>query len=107
MELAISAQDTDVDMQQIDTTSDLLDAVPVFAPALALLSYDYPVHRISPRTRPAQPLAQPVQLLIFRDIENNVRLIKLNTVTERLAELLKAGTLTCGQAQGQVGENRK
>lgn len=102
MELAISAQDADVDMQQIDTTSDLLDATPVFVPALALLSYDYPVHRISPRTRPAQPLAQPAHLLIFRDIEDNVRFIELNRVTARLVDILKARTLTCRQALEQV-----
>lgn len=102
VELAISAQDTDVNMQQVDTTGDLLDAAAVFAPALALLSYDYLVHRISPRSRPAQPLVQPVHLLVFRDIDDNVRFIELNPVTARLVDMLKAGTMTCRQALEQV-----
>lgn len=102
MELAISAKDAAVDMQQADTGRDLLDAEPVFVPALALLNYDYPVHRISPRSRPRQPLAQPIHLLMFRDSEDNVRFIELNPVTAELLNLLMAKSLTCRQALEEI-----
>lgn len=102
MELAVSAQDVTVDMEHVDCERDLLNAQPVFAPALALLSYDYPVHRISPRSRPRQPLTQPVHLLMFRDIDDNVRFIELNPVTASLLNILKAGTATCRQALEQI-----
>lgn len=102
MELAISVLDADVDMQQVEINGDLLDATPVFAPALALLSYDYPVHKISPRSRPAQPLAQPVYLLIFRDTEDNVRFIELNQVTAMLVDMLKTGEMTGRQVLEQM-----
>ena len=102
MELAISVLDADVDMQQVEINGDLLDATPVFAPALALLSYDYPVHKISPRSRPAQPLAQPACLLIFRDTEDNVRFIELNQVTAMLVDMLKTGEMTGRQVLEQM-----
>lgn len=102
MELAISVLDADVGMQQVEINGDLLEATPIFAPALALLSYDYPVHKISQRSRPTKPLAQPVHLLIFRDIEDNVRFIEMNPVTARLVDMLKTGEVTGRQALEQV-----
>ena len=107
IELAISVMDAEVDQSEIDVAEDLLDRQPILAPALALLSYDYPVHQISPRNRPASPLAQPVHLLVFRDREDVVRFVELNPVTARLLQTLKAGTLTCRQALNQIAEELK
>lgn len=74
---------------------DLMAGVPMLVPALALLSYPYPVHRISPRCKPAQALPVPVHLLVFRDADCNVRFIELNAVSARLLQLLQQGCL-CG-----------
>lgn len=73
---------------------DLLDGMPVLAPALMLLRYDWPVQRISPRLKPSQPLADPVWLLVFRDLNDEVRFIELNPVSAHLVELLQAGNRT-------------
>jgi len=102
VELAVSVDDVEVDEEKIDTDGDLLDGIPVFVPAMVLLSYDYPVHLISPRNKPAERLAQPMHLLVFRDAEDNVRFIELNPVTARLLDLLQSKELTCHQALQQV-----
>jgi len=102
VELAVSVDDAQVDANHIDTASELLDRQPAFAPAMALLRYDYPVHRISSRHRPVT--ASPVHLLVFRNAADDVRFIELNPVTARLLELLKDAALTCRQALTQIAE---
>ena len=56
IELVLAVADVSVDMATVDSKGDLLQGRPVFAPALALLSYDYPVQLISPRHKPEQAL---------------------------------------------------
>lgn len=107
VELAVSVADGEADESGIDTQADLLDTHPVFAPAMALLSYDYPVHRISPCNKPTESSAQPVHLLVFRDKEDNVRFVELNPVTAQLLQTLQVGTLTCRQALDQIATELK
>lgn len=102
IELAVAVDDVEVDADRIDPAGELLDSEPVFAPAMALLSYDYPVHQISPRNKPAEPLAQSVHLLVFRNAEDNVRFIELNPITAKLLSRLQNGTMTCRKALEQV-----
>ncbi len=102
MELALAAAAAENDMAQIDADGDLLAARPVLTAASALLSYAYPVHRISPRFKPQEPLAEPVQLLMFRDIEWRVNFIEINTLTARLLGLLQSGGLSGRQALLQL-----
>ncbi|HZV99488.1 MAG TPA: hypothetical protein VFF74_10910, partial [Methylophilaceae bacterium] len=89
IELALAVVDISIDLQTVKPAGDLLQGKPVLAPALALLSYDYAVQLISPRFKPLEPLAQPVHLLVFRDTEDNVRFIELNSITARLLHLLQ------------------
>jgi len=89
IELAISV--ADIIDPAADANGDLLDKVPVFAASLAVLSYDYPVQLISPCFKPNMQLRQPVNLLVFRASDDNVRFIELNPVTARLIILLKNG----------------
>lgn len=84
----------------IDADGDLLTARPVLNPALMNLSYEWPVHRISPDYRPRKPRA--VQLLVFRDHDEKVRFIKLNPVSARLVALLQPGSMTGRQALQHV-----
>ena len=63
---------------------------PMFAPGTQLLSYTWPVHRISPRRQPTQPPAQPTFLLIYRNAEERVRHLELNALTALLLEMLMA-----------------
>ena len=104
IELALAVADVALDIDGVDTDGDLLATQPVFAPALALLSYDYPVQLISPRFKPLQPLAQPINLLVFRDTDDNVRFVELNSVTARLLGILQAGAKSGRQALEKLAE---
>lgn len=73
---------------------DLLHGVPVVAPALAVLAYDYPVQKISTRFKPKQALPEPVHLLVFRNQQDEVRFIEMNAMTARLLQLLQPGNRT-------------
>lgn len=86
IELALAVADVDAPAES-DVDGDLLEGQPVLAPALALLSYDYPVQRISRRNK--CPAPEPVNLLVFRNAEDNVRFIELNAVTARLLGILQ------------------
>lgn len=106
IELAIASANIEDDMTRVDIHGDLLAGVPVFAAASALLRYDYPVHRISPRFKPQAPLDEPLHFLVFRDAADLVRFIELNPVTARLLGLLhpagQTDTMTSRQALLQI-----
>jgi hypothetical protein len=75
--------------EAFDPHGDLLSGVPVLAPAVRLACYAYPVHRIGPRFKPAEPDGHPWCYLLFRDADDAVRFITLNPVTARLLERLQ------------------
>jgi len=102
VELAIAISDATLDDAALAANGDLLTDRPALAPALALLQYAYPVHRISPRFKPAQPLAQPVHLLVFRNPADEVQFIELNPVSARLLGLLQTRSLSGKQALEQI-----
>lgn len=87
VELALDVMDAD--MPPHDPRGDLLDGIPVLAPALMNLDYGWPVQRIGPDYRPRKP--QATHLLVFRDASDAVRFIELNPVSARLVTLLQAG----------------
>jgi uncharacterized protein len=98
VELYLAYADETIDWAKIDAGADLLDSPVAFVPAMALLSYDYPVHQISPENIPASPLETPVSLLVFRDAVDEVKFIELNQMTAALIEDLQDGQLTARQA---------
>ena len=102
IELALAVADVSVDMAGINVAGDLLEGAPVLAPALALLSYDYPVQLISPRFKPKAPLAEPVHLLVFRDAADDVQFIEINQVTARLVAILQTEVATGRQALEKI-----
>jgi hypothetical protein len=87
-----------------EADDDLLVGRPVLAPALMLLRYDWPVQHISPRFKPAQPLADPVWLLVFRDPDDEVKFVELNPVSAHLVELLQAGNFTGREALLEIAK---
>ena len=98
VELYLAYADETIDWAKIDAGADLLDSPVAFVPAMALLSYDYPVHQLSPENIPASPLETPVSLLVFRDAGDEVKFIELNRMTAALIEDLQDGQLTARQA---------
>lgn len=104
IELAVSVAEAEDDWAHIDSDGDLLEGKPVLAASMALLNYDYPVQRISPRFKPVAPLRQPVHLLVFRDVDDNVRFMELNAVTARLLLILQDERPTGRQALEKVAD---
>jgi len=73
--------------QAVQPAGDLANGRPFFSPAMQLLDYEYAVHRISARHKPRQ--RESTQLLVFRNADDHVKFIELNSVTYRLISLLQ------------------
>jgi uncharacterized protein len=87
LELAISeARD---EPAGVDPDGDLLAGAPVRSALARVVTYRYPVHRITPGFQPAEPAPQPICLAIYRDAGDDVRFFELNPVTTRLLELIE------------------
>ena len=69
----------------------LLSGVPAPSPWAWALAYRWPVHRIGPDHRPAQPPEQPTLILARRDAAGDVRFAQLSPLVFRLLELLGDG----------------
>lgn len=98
VELYLAYADETIDWSKINVDEDLQDSLVVFVPVMALLSYDYPVHQISPENIPVSPLETPVNLLVFRDADDEVRFIEINQMTAALIKDLQDRQLTARQA---------
>lgn len=63
---------------------------PRVSPLAICLSYQYPVHKISPRYQPSVP--EVTQLIVYRNRDDNVRFMVVNAMTQRLLYLLQTNT---------------
>jgi len=75
---------------------DLLDQCPALSPLVMPLSYQYPVHRISPEFIPSEP--QQCWLVVYRNRANEVGFLEVNPVTMQLLLLLEQGWRDSGRA---------
>jgi hypothetical protein len=98
VELALSIDETDVDLTGFDRTGDLLEGHPVISPLAWPLSYHYPVQRICEDFTPEQPGEQPTHIIVYRDLKDEVHFMELNPVTARLIYLLNADETLTGRA---------
>ncbi|MYM61995.1 DUF2063 domain-containing protein [Pseudomaricurvus sp. HS19] len=69
----------------------LLDTRLSLSPLVWRLSYQFPVHRIGPDYRPAEPPAEPIFLLVYRNRQQQVRFMESNALTVHLLNLLEEG----------------
>lgn len=84
------------------TDAQLLARVPVLAPVMQLLHYQWPVHSITPSFMPMEPPQTATYILGFRDNDDRVQFINLNLATARLVTLLGNG-LSGQQALETIG----
>jgi hypothetical protein len=97
MELQLSiAEDEPVTRKSL-SDAELLANVPVFAPVMQLLRYQWPVQYIAPNFLPSEPQTTAIHILGFRDSEDQVQFVTLNLATAKLILLLNNG-LTGQQA---------
>lgn len=98
VELELDTSDREVAAAACDRAGDLLTRRPLLNPVMLVLAYRWPVHRLSPRYKPAEPPEQPTFTLAFRDGEHNVRFSLINSATARLLTLLQENDSLTGLA---------
>lgn len=102
VELAVAVAAVEAPPARLD--GDLLAGRPVLAASLMLLEYPYPVHRISPRFKPALPDSEPTRLLVYRDTRDEVAFVEINAVTAILIRLLQAEAFSGHEALERVAQ---
>jgi hypothetical protein len=98
VELAIEIDDTENDLTNVQVDGDLLTGHPQISALAWPLSYQFEVHKIAPEYLPEAPLAQGCHLIVYRDVDDEVRFMEINAVTARLLFLLNEDTNMTGQA---------
>lgn len=89
VEVALTLAEAPADWQPLPPEADLLQARPALSPLAWLLGYRFPVHRIGPQHRPAQPSETPHHLLVHRTPRDAIAFLELNPVTARLVHLIQ------------------
>ncbi len=97
VEAALLFSDEEASPDLADPNGDLLVGVPVVSPLAWALSYRFPVHRIGPDCQPHMPDPEPTHLVVYRNRADEVEFLKINLVTQRLLQLLKAGEPCSGR----------
>ncbi|PAJ73219.1 DUF2063 domain-containing protein [Pseudoalteromonas sp. NBT06-2] len=87
VELDISIRDEDESYTTFDP--DILDLAPLYLSSLAWsLSYQFPVHIISPKYQPQIAPDEPSYIIVFRDCEDEVGFIAINGMTALMLQLI-------------------
>jgi hypothetical protein len=89
VELALSLDERNPSELTADRNGDLLNGTPVLSPLAWPLSYLYPVHLIGPGYQPATPPSEPTHILVYRNFDDRVRFMKLNSVSRILLEMMQ------------------
>lgn len=90
VELALSVAQDPPDEEPVDPDGDLMEQVPRVSPLAWSLSYEFPVHRISPDFQPDAPGGAPTHLVVYRNRQDEVKFMEINAVTARLLQLMAA-----------------
>jgi len=88
-ELALSLEEAEISDVPHDPTGDPIVGVPIVSPLAWVLGYRFPVHRIGPAYRPAEPPAEPTWLLLARGRDDEVRFNEINALSATLIERLQ------------------
>jgi uncharacterized protein len=96
LELAISIDIRNLDIDGVDAKGDLLNGIPVLSPLAWPFAYKFPVHKISPEYLPEQAPEQATYLVVYRDRDNEVGFTELNSVSARLIEQLQTNDSLSG-----------
>lgn len=102
IELILSVSTREIDLSLIDEAGDLLEGRPALNPVLSLQTYSYPVHRISPKFKPAVQQKEASHFAILRNRSDAVKFVLINAVSKRFLEMLQAAPLSGKQALLQI-----
>lgn len=97
MELVLDVSTEILPVSGVNPNGDLLSASPVLSPLMCVLSYQWPVHKISRDFLPDQPLLQPLWLVVYRNEQDQVRFLEVSAPTAALLQMIKAAPLMSGR----------
>ncbi|MDH5190984.1 MAG: putative DNA-binding domain-containing protein [Gammaproteobacteria bacterium] len=97
VELALAILDEKPDLNKININGDLFSDIPVLSPAAWPLSYHWPVHQLSAENQPETLPEHPSLLVVYRDDQDEIHFMEINTVTARLLALIKENTEFTGK----------
>jgi len=97
-ELALAIDEADIADVAHDPRGDVIDGIPVVSPLARVLAYRFPVHRIRPDYRPAEPPPHPTLILLARDRGEEIRFLEIDALTALLFERLQTNTTASGRA---------
>jgi len=97
VELALDVSEEVIDFNGIDHDGNLLDGRPVISPLAWNLAYSYDVQHISEEYQPTEPPEQPTNLVVYRDIDDDVRFMEINPVTARLIQIIEENVNMTGR----------
>jgi len=86
VELALAVDENEPPPLKVCELSALPDVVVGMSPVAMKLGYKFPVHRIGPAFRPNEPPESPTYLVVYRDRQDLVRFVEVNSVIHRLLE---------------------
>ena len=75
----------------------LLDQHPLISSLAWPLAYQFPVHQIGPAYLPELPPEQPTYLIAYRNREDEIHFMEINSITSRLLNLLSEHPKMTGQ----------
>jgi hypothetical protein len=90
VELALSVLDYE-QVETLNALTDNLEAKWKTSPVAWPLVYNYPVHQIGPDFQPSEASESPIHLLVYRNLDDSITFMELNTVSARLIDLLNTG----------------
>ena len=103
VELALDVSEEDLDAVAVIADGDLLEGVPRVSPLAWSLAYQYPVHLIGEKFQPQQVAELPTYLIVYRNLDEEVGFMEINSVTARMLEILLQGqSLTGRQVLTQI-----
>jgi hypothetical protein len=88
VELALAVSDKTIEDQSINPQGDLLSGKPVLSPLAWLLSYQYPVHQISPDFIPEQAGESTTFIIAYRDMDDEVHFLEVNPISAHLVNMI-------------------
>ena len=96
VEMALELDEKELANIAADPAGDLLANPPLLSPLAWPLSYRFPVHRIGPDFRPDAPPEEATHILVYRNREDEVKFMQLNSVSRLLLEFLQEAPASTG-----------
>lgn len=97
LEVELSLDNRDISEVGIATDTDLLAGIPVLSALIRPMTYQFPVHNISPDYLPESAAEKPTYLVVFRNRNDEIGFLELNSVAARMLELLQQQSERTGE----------